>query len=461
MMQEIETTRLGDIYVRREGDIVKVRDRVRRAAREMGFDTTAQIKITTAVSEITRNIYEYAGSGAISISVAERGADLGLQVVARDDGPGMDETKLRSVLRGTYASPSGMGVGLSGTRKLMDEFDLETAPGRGTRVTIVKWMPRTEAASVRSRIDELRAAVGTDSDDYVVEELQEQNRDLVRVLGELEEKREELERLNRELSQTNLELNEANSKLRELSEMKEEFLALTTHDLRSPLTVISGVISFFTSGRLGQLSPEQQNMVSMMERNTHSLIELVNDLLDASKLESGTLRLDLSTFDFRSLADELYETMLPLAREKGISLEIDVSQGSPLVEADRVKLRRVLVNLVSNALKFTGSGGAVVIKASQQNDRMGIAVSDTGVGIAREDVGKLFDKYEQTRNRATRGEKGTGLGLYITKQLVELHGGEILVESELGKGSTFSFSIPVAAAPPPRPGEDQRVEAVD
>ena len=116
-------------------------------------------------------------------------------------------------------------------------------------------------------------------------------------------------------------MNEANAKLRELAEMKEEFLALTTHDLRSPLTVISGVISFFTSGRLGELSPEQKNMVSMMERNTQNLIELVNDLLDASKLESGTMRLDVMALDLRDVIKELRETMLlPLAKEKEITL---------------------------------------------------------------------------------------------------------------------------------------------
>jgi signal transduction histidine kinase len=226
--------------------------------------------------------------------------------------------------------------------------------------------------------------------------------------------------------------------------MKEEFLALTTHDLRSPLTVISGVISFFTSGRLGKLSPEQQNMVAMMERNAQSLIELVNDLLDASKLESGTLRLDVASIDLGALIAEIRETMEPLAREKGIQMVEVLAPDLPAVEADRPKLRRVIVNLLSNAVKFTGPGGNVTLKAEPLGDEVSISISDTGVGIAPEDVVRLFDKYEQARSRATRGEKGTGLGLYITKQLVELHGGEIKVESEPGRGSTFSFTLSAA-----------------
>ncbi|MDT4895094.1 MAG: hypothetical protein QOH25_171 [Acidobacteriota bacterium] len=443
-MKDITSIRLGDVYVRREGDIVKVRERVRRLAREIGFDSTTQIKITTAVSEVTRNIYEYAKSGAISLSLAERELDFGLLVTARDDGPGIDEATLRSIMRGNYQSSSGLGVGLSGTRKLMDEFDIQTRTGEGTRVTLVKWMPRGMAEDVKSRIEELRSHLGEDVEDSMVEELQQQNRDFVKILSELEDKREQLETLNRQLNEANQELNEANAKLRELAEMKEEFLALTTHDLRSPLTVISGVISFFTSGRLGELSPEQKNMVSMMERNTQNLIELVNDLLDASKLESGTMRLDIASFDLRDVIKELHETMLlPLAKEKEIELVETFPDDLPFVQADRAKLRRILLNLLANALKFTQKGGRVEVRTELQGERIRVSVSDTGVGIAPEDVDRLFDKYEQTRSRATRGEKGTGLGLYITKQLVELHGGSIEVASEVGKGSIFSFTLPI------------------
>ncbi|MBC7911168.1 MAG: hypothetical protein H7Y30_11740, partial [Pyrinomonadaceae bacterium] len=306
------------------------------------------------------------------------------------------------------------------------------------------WMPRAAAEDIKKRSEELRALFSVEADDSAIEELQQQNRDFVKILAELEDKREQLEQLNCQLNETNQELNSANAKLRELAGMKEEFLALTTHDLRSPLAVISGVISFFTSGRLGELSPEQKNMVSMMERNTQSLIELVNDLLDASKLESGTMRLDVSSIDLRNVVDELRETMEPLAREKGLTLEVALSPDLPTVEADRAKLRRILVNLLSNSLKFTNRGGRVEVKAEKMGEHVMISVIDTGVGIAPDDVARLFDKYEQARSRATRGEKGTGLGLYITRQLVELHGSHIKVESEQGRGSVFSFTLPTA-----------------
>ncbi|MBA2339487.1 MAG: ATP-binding protein [Pyrinomonadaceae bacterium] len=444
-MQGITSIRLGDIYVRSESDIVRVRERVRTIARDMNFDSTTQIKITTAVSELTRNIYEYAKHGAISLAIAQQGeTNTGLMITARDNGPGIKTETLQSILRGSYQSESGLGVGLAGTRRLMDEFQITTAPDEGTQVTLVKWLPPQLSSEAHAHIAELQARFRDDPAESAVEELQQQNKDLIRVLAELEEKREQLEHLNEELQKSNAQINEANAKLREVGQMKEEFLALTTHDLRSPLTVISGVINFFTSGRLGELSPEQNKMVGMMERNTQSLIELVNDLLDASKLESGTLRLDLVSTDLRALVTELGETILPLAREKALTFKEELPHDLPCVRADRTKLRRILVNLFSNAVKFTSPGGMVEVRAGLSGDYVFVSVHDTGIGIAAEDVPRLFDKYEQARNRSSRGEKGTGLGLYITKQLVELHGGTITVESELGKGSTFTFTLPVA-----------------
>ncbi|MFL6229306.1 MAG: ATP-binding protein [Pyrinomonadaceae bacterium] len=443
-MQEINVNRLGDIYIRREADIVKVRDRVRRLAREMGFDQTTQIKITTAVSELTRNIYEYAKSGAITLAVAQAGRAAGMHVTARDSGPGIDAATLERIMRGDFRSQHGLGIGLAGTRRLVDDFNVEANEGGGTRVTIIKWLPPAEAAAVTDQFETLRARFVETAEESAVEELEQQNHDLLEVLGELEEKREELERLNRELADSNRELGEANAKLREVSELKEEFLAVTTHDPRSPLTVISGVISFFSSGRLGELTPEQQNMVSMMERNTQNLIELVNDLLDSAKIESGSLTLDLVPTDMPALVGEICEAMSTMAGERGVAVACHFPDDLPKALADRAKLRRVLVNLVSNAVKFTRKGGSVDINGAREGRFVRVNVADTGIGVPPEDLPRLFDKYEQASTRAPRSERGTGLGLYITRQLVELHGGEITVESEVGKGSTFSFTIPVA-----------------
>lgn len=444
MRMDRKTTKIGELTIYSEADIVRVRDRVRRLVREMEFDPTTQIKITTAVSELTRNICEYAKTGTISLAIVERGHLLGLQITASDQGPGIEERRLRAALRGDYLSTGGMGIGIAGTRRLMDEFEIDAGLGKGTRISVTKWLPPEKAADVRARMGQLRASFLQAAGDSAVEELQRQNRELIAILAELEEKREQLEKLNQELSRSNAELQRANEKLREMSELKEEFLALTTHDLRSPLTVISGVISFFKSGRLGELTPEQERMVAMMERNAQNLISLVNDLLDSTKLESGTLQLKIEPASLTDAVAEVREALLPTANEKGITLTVELPAELPPVLADRGQLGRILHNLVSNAVKFTSPGGSVVIRAARNGRSVAVSVADTGVGIAPEEQQMIFDKYAQARNRATRGEKGTGLGLYITKRLVELHGGEINVESEVGRGATFTFTLPVA-----------------
>jgi signal transduction histidine kinase len=158
------------------------------------------------------------------------------------------------------------------------------------------------------------------------------------------------------------------------------------------------------------------------------------------------MRLDMATIELRGLTDELRQQMQPLAAEKEIALEASVPDELPPLRADRAKLRRVLVNLISNALKFTPRGGRVYLTAAPGDGHVRVSVADTGVGIAPDDLRDIFDKYAQARSRATRSEKGTGLGLYITRQLVELHGGGIEVHSEVGRGSTFSFTIPTAGS---------------
>jgi len=184
----------------------------------------------------------------------------------------------------------------------------------------------------------------------------------------------------------------------------------------------------------------------MMERNTQNLIELVNDLLDAAKHESGSLQLEFTATDLHALIHEICEPREPLALEKGITLTQELPAALPPVRADRAKLRRIIVNLLSNALKFTPKGGRVTVRVEMTGENaVRIAVADTGVGIAAEDLPHLFAKYEQAGSRSAQGENGTGLGLYITRQLVELHGGEIHVESEVGKGSTFSFTLLIIA----------------
>ncbi len=230
----------------------------------------------------------------------------------------------------------------------------------------------------------------------------------------------------------------------ELARRKDELSASIAHDLRSPLAAVKGAIDLLSTGAAGQVSEEQQRYLSIAERAARHILELVNDLLDSSLLDAGLARLEHTTFDLGQALAETSATYAFLAREKGITLALDLPPGHA-VAADRDKVGQIVSNLLANAVKFTDTGGRVELSvAAAGAGAVEVKVSDTGVGIPPGRLATLFDKFERSHSRGTRGERGTGLGLYICRQLVELHGGHIEVESKLGAGTTFRFTLPRA-----------------
>mgnify|MGYP001617376449 CR=1 FL=1 len=239
-------------------------------------------------------------------------------------------------------------------------------------------------------------------------------------------------------------LAERNRALQELNAMKDEFLGMAAHDMRNPLGVVRLWGESMADGLMGPVSPEQAKALEVIQRNVDGMLRLINDLLDISKIESGKVELRLAPLDLAQALASYVEGNALLAGKKGIALASEVPPGLPAVKADKDKLGEILNNLISNALKFTKPGGSVLIRATQEGAFVRLEVRDTGQGIAPEDLPRLFRKFSQTRTRSTAGEKGTGLGLAIVKKLVELHGGEVGVESVHGKGSTFRFTLPLA-----------------
>jgi signal transduction histidine kinase len=254
---------------------------------------------------------------------------------------------------------------------------------------------------------------------------------------------------NAKLADRSRELKSKNEALERIARKKDEFFSVVTHDLRSPLTVMRGVASMFREGVLGELTPDQLQMVETLNLSIDNQLGLINDLLDSAKLEDGRIQLTLASFDLGGLAREIGRTMSLLAQDKSIALEVEAAPNLPPANADRDKIKRVIANLVSNAVKFTEPGGGVVVsvKASADGAALVCSVLDTGVGIPAEDLPKLFDKFYQAQSRSTRREKGTGLGLFICKQIVEAHGGEVRVASTVGEGSAFSFTLPLEQRP--------------
>lgn len=241
------------------------------------------------------------------------------------------------------------------------------------------------------------------------------------------------------------------------SEFKSRSFANMAHELRTPLTTILGYSDILIDGDLGELTSDQKNAVERILSSGRHLLDIVNDILDYSKIAAGRMGLDLEWLAPEELVLEVCENVQPLADKKGIRLTMDVASGLPDIRGDRLRLKQVLYNLVSNALKFTEKSGEVEVRASADNGQISLAVRDTGIGISPEDLPRLFQEFSRIGEGATDGSKGTGLGLAISKRLVELHGGRIAVYSQLGKGSTFSVSLPVDAGE--RPEERVRSSA--
>ncbi len=235
--------------------------------------------------------------------------------------------------------------------------------------------------------------------------------------------------------------------LKELDRMKTEFVSMVSHELRTPLTSIKGYVSMLREGELGKMTPEQQEFLDITLANADRLMGLINDLLDISRIESGRLRLSLSEFDFGDVIKAVRSEMRAMGETKRINTVVEGSAEPVRVRADRDRVVQILSNLLSNAYKYSPEGTTVRIRTHVDARVARIQVVDQGMGLSEQDQAMLFTKFFRTEAAKQRGISGTGLGLSISRQLVEMLGGEMHVKSEIGQGSTFAFTLPLAGAP--------------
>jgi PAS domain S-box-containing protein len=237
-----------------------------------------------------------------------------------------------------------------------------------------------------------------------------------------------------------LELERAqNERLRELDVMKDEFVALVSHELRTPLTAVQGYTELVLDGTAGELNDEQRSMLMAVDRSSARLFRLINDLLFVAQVNAGTLTVALEDVDLASVAREAIDDARPRAAAANVCLEFE-SALTPTVKADRVRLGQVFDNLISNAIKFTPPGGRVRLTISMVGEEAIVVVTDSGMGMTAEDQQRLFTRFFRTK--AAAKIQGTGLGLSITKAIVDAHHGSISVESEVGTGTSFTFTVP-------------------
>lgn len=237
--------------------------------------------------------------------------------------------------------------------------------------------------------------------------------------------------------------------LKELDKMKSDFVAMVSHELRSPVASVQQQLSVILEGLSGELTERQLKMLTRAKERARGLLDLINDLLDLSKIEAGMAVQYKEPLGMEELLEKIHEAMLPEAEAKRLKLKLQVEPPLKLVQGDRSNLEGVFTNLVNNAIKYTPEGGEITIHVKCEGENVRVDVSDTGIGMSKEDLPRIFDRFYRVKSEKTRQIVGTGLGLSIVKHIVEAHLGTISVESEEGGGSIFSVVLP-AVSPPSR-----------
>lgn len=438
------------LRIQYEHDVVAARQRTRQIAEALDFDTQQQTRLATAVSEIARNAFSYAGGGEIEFSLEGTTAPQLLLVVVSDRGPGIGN--LEQILAGRYQSETGMGLGLVGAQRLMDQFRVTTEPGLGTKVVLGKLLPKRAPLITPRTLPALLARLEKQNPRDLLAEFREQNQELLRTLDELRRRQEELSSLNRELEDTNrgvvalyAELDEKADSLRKADEVKSRFLSNMSHEFRTPLNSVIALSRLLLDRTDGELTGEQEIQVTFIRKAAESLSELVNDLLDLAKVEAGKTEVRPVEFEVVSLFGALRGMLRPLLVSSVLNLVFEEPAGIPPLYSDEGKVSQILRNFISNALKFT-EAGEVRVSAEYDADAQTVTfrVSDTGIGIGPEHRETIFQEFTQIDSALQRKLRGTGLGLPLSRRLGELLGGSVSVESEPGVGSVFTLRLPVS-----------------
>lgn len=434
-----------------ETDVVLARQRAHLIASCLGFDRQDQNYIATAVSEIARNAFDYGGGGEAEFSLEESKSEQRLLIRISDRGPGIAD--LEAVLSGGFQSEHGMGLGIRGARRLMDDFHIESRPGHGTRVVLVKTLPPTAPLHNTASLRRISEEVAKRDTANPLQELRRQSQDLLLAMGELRRRQAEVDALNQELQDTNrgvmalyAELEDRADRLKQADQLKTRFLSHMSHEFRTPLNSILALSRMLLERTDGELTAEQVKQVEFINDSAMNLRTLVDDLLDLAKVEAGKVDVYVSEFSVDQLFGALRGVLRPLVRPS-TELHLESSSDTAALYTDESKLSQILRNLISNSIKFTESGEIRVTADVSQDDWAVFTVRDTGIGISPDDQENIFDEFSQIKNPLQKRAKGTGLGLPISRRLAQVLGGDIDVESELGSGATFTLTIPRRYAP--------------
>ena len=437
---------ISSVALRFEDDVVLARQRARGVAESVGLQRQDQVRFATAVSELARNAFEYARDGRVSFRIEAEGTRSVLVARVTDSGPGIAD--LTSILQGTYVSRTGLGVGMIGARRLTDRFAAASSDA-GTEVTIGKILGHLDRPLDQADVARVVDALARQEVASPFAELQRQNQDLVVALDTVREREADALRLGQELAATNrgvvalyAELDDRARQLARMSEYKTRFLSDVSHELRTPLSSIINLTRLLLAHSDGPLEPEQEKQLGMIQRSSEWLAEMVNELLDVAKIESGKVQLRPDAFQVEELFAALRGVLRPLATNDAVTLVIEDPPEPMSLFTDEQRVAQVLRNFVSNALKFTTAGEVRVAAKAEGDALVRFVVTDTGIGIAPSDLERVFQDFAQVDGPIQRRVHGTGLGLPLTRKLAAILGGEVGLASTVGEGSRFSLVIP-------------------
>ncbi|AET92128.1 hybrid histidine kinase [Burkholderia sp. YI23] len=437
------TRALYAMRIEGERDIVAARVKARDASAALGFSPQDQTRISTSVLEAARTVL-LAGHEARADFYVDDATHPPRFVVRFLAAKGAGE-RLRA-MRNDSKDDAQAALGLLAAQRLMDHCAIADEAGGDTSISLAKTLPDHAPRELQPVIEIL----SRQSADDTAAELQRQNRELIAALADLRERQEELTRLTRELEDTNrgvvalyAELDARADHLRRADESKSRFLSNMSHEFRTPLSSIRALSKLLLERIDGELTEEQEKQVRFIRKAAEDLSETVDDLLDLAKIEAGKIEVRPAEFEVDTLFSALRGMLRPLSPGGAVELVFDSCEGLPPIRTDEGKVAQVLRNFVSNALKFTERGD-VRVSASYDDARRLItfSVSDTGIGIAPEHQQVVFEEFGQVENRLQQYVKGTGLGLPLCRKLCKLLGGDVSLESEVGRGSVFSATIP-------------------
>jgi signal transduction histidine kinase len=449
------------VGIRRENDILLARQRARQISQFLGFSAGDAARITTALSEVARNAFEYGGGGSATFAIESRALDrqdLVIRVV--DEGPGIADT--RAVLSADFKSETGLGIGLKGSRALMDRFEITSALGRGTTVVMAKRLPWSTSKFGAAEVGRLTAELAKAGDASPLGELQVQNQILLNTLQELTQRQSEIERLGVVAGDARDRAEAAQLVAERSIVVRERFMALTTHELRNPLQAIMGYVELLEMELSSAMTAKQKEYFARVDRACKHLAGITNDFLDMAQGDAGRLTVARHPGAARHVISEASALVAPQAAARNITVRLSETTNHVMYLGDVDRIRQILVNLLGNAVSFTPVGGTVdVVAMSVMEAPAGtelvdgkwcaIRVEDTGPGIPSDKLGHVFEPFVQLLSEGQASRKGSGLGLTVSRQLALLMGGDLTAASS-GRGAVFTLWLadgraPSAAAP--------------